>query len=430
MRYSEKFQLKRREYLRRLTPTIPRAAAKRLLLVAYVVGFLPASLLRAEASAFSKTAIILSPLMEAILNNLIAAYAIIGGICLAIIWFYPFGRIAAQDKLQSIGMCNYAGMVPELIRKRPDSEHPKATYWEFISHGIPLHVWQDKQLAIEAALDINIVSIKYGKNKNRIILRAVPSQSDLPTKLTWKDSYLSPESFVLTLGESFLGPVSVNLAKVPHILLGGSTGSGKSVLLKLLLMQCIRKNAVICIADFKGGVDFPPVWHKKCHMCFTEDSLLYHLEILVDELERRKKAFQYYGVPNIDEFNKVDPNPMRRMVFACDEVAELLDKTGLNKDEKAIISKIEACLSTIARQGRAFGIHLILATQRPDATIIPGQIRNNLDIRICGRADNVLSQIILDSTAAADHIPKDIGGRFMLYDETVFQAYWFDENNL
>ena len=430
MNKNDKIQLKRREYLRRLTPTIPRAAAKRLLLVAYVVGFLPASLLRAGASTYAKTAPLLSPLMEAILNNLIAAYAIIGGICLAILWLYPFGRIAARDKLQSIGMCNHMGMVPELICKRPDPEHPKAMCCEFISHGIPLHVWQDKQLAIEAALDINIVSIKYGKNKNRIILCAVPSQSDLPTKLTWKDSYLSSDSFVLTLGESFLGPVTVNLAKVPHILLGGSTGSGKSVLLKLLLMQCIHKNAVVCIADFKGGVDFTKGWHEKCHMCFTEDSLLYHLEILVDELERRKKAFQYYGVPNLDEYNKVDPNPMRRMIFACDEVAELLDKTSLSKDKKEIISKIEACLSTIARQGRAFGIHLILATQRPDATIIPGQIRNNLDIRICGRADNVLSQIILDSTAAADQIPKDIGGRFMLYDETVFQAYWFDENNL
>ena len=77
-------------------------------------------------------------------------------------------------------------------------------------------------------------------------------------------------------------------------------------------------------------------------------------------------------------------------IFACDELAEMLDKTGLTKDQKETVNKIEGLLSTIARQGRAFGIHLILATQRPDSTILNGQIKNNINCRICGRADNVL----------------------------------------
>ena len=111
-------------------------------------------------------------------------------------------------------------------------------------------------------------------------------------------------------------------------------------------------------------------------------------------------------------------------------MAEILEKTGLTKEQKEKVSQIESKLSVIARQGRAFGIHLILATQRPDATIISGQIRNNIDCRVCGRADNVLSQIILDNTAAADQIPKDAAGRFMLHDGTVFQSYWFDDAKL
>lgn len=85
---------------------------------------------------------------------------------------------------------------------------------------------------------------------------------------------MSRKSFELVLGEGITGPVTVNLAHVPHILLGGSTGSGKSVLLKLLLMQALHKGAEVYIADFKGGVDFPAVWHQKCRMCFTEDDLL------------------------------------------------------------------------------------------------------------------------------------------------------------
>lgn len=121
---------------------------------------------------------------------------------------------------------------------------------------------------------------------------------------------------------------------------------------------------------------------------------------------------------------------MQRYIFACDEVAEILDKTGLTKEQKDKVSLIESKLSVIARQGRAFGIHLILSTQRPDANILSGQIRNNIDCRVCGRADNVLSQIILDSTAAAEQIPKDAAGRFLLHDGTIFQAFWFDDTDM
>ena len=88
---------------------------------------------------------------------------------------------------------------------------------------------------------------------------------------------------------------TVNLANIPHILLGGATGSDKSVLLKFLLMQALRKGAEVSIADFKGGVDFPPVWHKKCRICFDEQELLNLLTGLVEELQRHKKLFASAG---------------------------------------------------------------------------------------------------------------------------------------
>lgn len=80
--------------------------------------------------------------------------------------------------------------------------------------------------------------------------------------------------------------------------------------------------------------------------------------------------------------------------------------------------------------GPGLWYHLILATQRPDANILPGQIKNNLDFRVCGRAENVLSQIILDNTSVADQISKDARGRFITGDGTVFQGYLFDEKQL
>ena len=270
----------------------------------------------------------------------------------------------------------------------------------------------------------------YGKTKSRVLVYAVPTQTSLPDVLWWSDTYLSPDSFVLTLGESLTGPVTVNLAHIPHILLGGSTGSGKSVLLKLLLMQSLRKGAEVYIADFKGGVDFPKVWHQKCRMCFTEADLLYTLNQLVAVLEYRKGRLAETGCPNLDTYNEATGEDLPRLVFACDEVAEVLDKTGADAERKKLLAQIESKLATIARLGRAFGIHLILATQRPDATIIPGQIKNNLDFRVCGRAESVLSSIILDNGSAAEQIPKDARGRFITGDGTVFQGFLFDDRQL
>ena len=300
----------------------------------------------------------------------------------------------ARDRLQCIGLTNHAGIPPDLLRKCRDSGNPRVTVWEFNNRSIPIDEWEKKRPAIETTLGINIVKLAYARGKSRVLVYAVPAGEDLPEVLRWGVSCLSRESFVLVLGDGYAGPVTVNLAHVPHILLGGSTGSGKSVLLKLLLMQCIKKGARVFIADFKGGVDFPKVWHEKCRMCITEESLLDTLDRLVAAL----------GCPDIDSYNKIR-RPLPRLIFACDEAAEMLDKTGADSERKKLLSQIESRLSTIARQGRAFGIHLILATQRPDAAVIPGQIKNNMDFRVCGRADNVLSQIILDSTVSADQIP-------------------------
>ena len=373
---------------------------------------------------------LISPIFQTLLTHSISSYLVVGGVLLVGFVVYPFGRKAAQDQLQSIGLVNHAGVVPILQRKYFDKANPRISIWEFRNQGIPLDIWESKRTAIEAALDITIIRMKYGKGKSHILLYTISARDDLPELLRWKDSYLSSDNFVLILGEGFVGPVTVNLSNIPHILLGEATGSGKSVLLKRLLMQALHKGAEVSIADFKGGVDFPPVWHKKCRMCLDEQELLAILAELVRELHHRKKLFASAGLPNIDQYNAETGADLRRLIFACDEVAEVLDRTGLSKEQKELVNQIKSRLATIARLGRAFGIHLILATQRPDANLISGQIRSNLNCRICGRADNILSQLILDNTDAANQIPKDAKGRFMLHDGTVFQGYLFDEKNI
>ena len=421
-----------RHLLRRIRAGFTAAAAtpyKGVLLGVYLAGAVLVWLLRAHLFSLD-TYGMFSPVLGAAVDLLIPLYAVGGLLALLILMGTPWGGRAAKEGLQKAGLVNHAGEAPVLVSKRADMNNPRLTVWEFDPCGIPLTEWEDKRARVETALNITIANITWGEGRKIIRVYAVPAESDFPALLRWKDEYLSPDNFVLVLGESLTGPVTVNLAHVPHVLLGGSTGSGKSVLLKLLLMQSLRKGAEVYIADFKGGVDFPQVWHTKCRMCFTEDDLLHTLNQLAAVLEYRKGRLAETGCPNLDAYNKTTGEGLPRLIFACDEVAEVLDRTGRSKEDKERLGQIENKLSTIARLGRAFGIHLILSTQRPDAAVIPGQIKNNLDFRVCGRADNVLSQIILDNTSAAEQIPKDARGRFITGDGTVFQGYLFNEEQL
>lgn len=433
MTQKEKDQIKRRVALQRLWQwgsNIPDFAAKLLSVILFLVGLTWVWGKQDEIGAYARSVEMLAPVMRDAMIHAVRTYLLVGGVALAILMVYPFDRKVVQDQLRSIGLVNHAGMEPVLIRKKRDKSNRRMIIWDFRNQSIPVTVWEDKKEAIEAALDVSIVKIIYGKSKSRVKIYAVSSRNNLPEILYWKDEYLSRDSFVLNLGESLVGNVSINLARMQHILIGGGTGSGKSVLLKLILFQALRKGAQVYIADFKGGVDFPQVWHKKCRMCFDVKGLLDTLDILVRELEFRKEWLPVAGFPNIDVYNEETGDELPRIVFACDEVADILDKTGRTKEEKELIAQIERKLAIISTKGRAFGIHLILSTQRPDANLIYGQIRTNLGCRICGRADGILSQIILDSTEAAVQIPKDAQGRFMLHDGTVFQAYWFDETQL
>ncbi|WP_458407196.1 FtsK/SpoIIIE domain-containing protein [Anaerotignum sp.] len=339
----------------------------------------------------------------------------------------PKGAYEINENLYRCGLINSAGESPLLLRRYTIPGEMETTVLELDMNGIQFPKWQDGQESIETTLDVYVTKMKLGENKRRILLYTVAGDAGLPEVIYWKDEYLSEKDFELVLGYSFGERIKIDLTKVPHLLIGGSTGSGKSILLKCLLMQCVKKDAEVIISDFKGGVDFSPIWHEKCTFITEETELLDTLTNILHELKHRKFLLKDCGCANISEFNQRFNNHFKRIIFACDEVAELLDKTGLSKEQKELISKIEQCLSTIARQGRAFGIHLMLATQRPDANILSGQIKNNLDYRICGRADNVLSMIILDNADANDKIPKDSQGLFLNHEGTVFRGYLFDE---
>ena len=279
-------------------------------------------------------------------------------------------------------------------------------------------------------LNMLIADVKEGKDRRTVTLCCVPPEHAFDTA-EWHDRYIHyNEDNLLLLGRGLTSDITINIDKTPHILIGGNTGSGKTILLQCLLWQAIEQADVVYVADFKGGVDFPRAWQEFAYIITNEQKLLVLLNRLADTLEKRKQLFKEVEAANITEYRQKAGDYMQRIVFACDEVAELLDRTGADKERKELLAQIEARLALIARQGRAFGVHLILATQRPDANILSGQIKNNMNIRICGRADTTLSTIIIGDGRAAEQIPHDAQGRFLMEDGTVFQAYYFNDATL
>ena len=218
-----------------------------------------------------------------------------------------------------------------------------------------------------------------------------------------------------------------------EVVLKSCTGSGKTTIGKTIISQCLPMGDVYII-DLKGGLDYPPQWQtQSCSFATTSFDALSVTGQIVQQLNQRKEMFDAVvrcdGIPcsGLSTFNQFRPESKLHPIFIfTDEIAEITDTTGMDKPHKEEAAAIVGNLSTIARQGRALGIHLIVMTQRPDAVVVPGQIKNNLDGRICGKADNVLSQIILDNTDAADRIPKDSQGLFLNQDGILFRGYLFD----
>ncbi|SFD31052.1 FtsK/SpoIIIE domain-containing protein [Ruminococcus albus] len=329
-----------------------------------------------------------------------------------------------EGELVDVGFVDNEGQSPILLSKKKDNH---GFIFEFFSPRIPFYKYENHRFEIETALNIKVIDVLPGKDMQHTIIKAIRANNCKKETILWNDKFLRSKDFELSLGESYYGLESIDISTTPHVLIGGESGSGKSKLLKLLLMESIKKKAIIYLADFKGGIDYPTVWHNACSIITEPDILDSTLDCILKILEERRTMLVESGCSNISEYNMKTESDVHRIIVACDEIAEVLDKTGIEKEQKALVNRIESKFSTIARLGRAFGIHLMLATQRPDADILKGQIKNNIGYRICGRADKVLSQIILDNSDAADKITPSDQGVFLTNTGILFKAYYVND---
>lgn len=234
----------------------------------------------------------------------------------------------------------------------------------------------------------------------------------------------SPSRLTIALGKDITGRIRVaELEKMPHLLIAGSTGSGKSVMLNTLIMSVLYKSTPdevrMILIDPKrvelGIYDGIP--HLLTPVIIEPKKAVNALRNAVLEMERRLKLLAAYGVRNIEQFNKrvrelgerplslfdeqqgaeaAEPEqPLPYILIVIDELADLmmLERAG-----------VEESVIRLAQMARAVGMHLVLATQRPSVDVITGLIKANFPARISFRvATRVDSRTVLD-VMGAEHL--------------------------
>jgi S-DNA-T family DNA segregation ATPase FtsK/SpoIIIE len=223
----------------------------------------------------------------------------------------------------------------------------------------------------------------------------------------------SKSKLTLALGKDINGRLQVaDLASMPHLLIAGSTGAGKSVAINAMIMSILFKSTPeqvrLILVDPKRlelGV-YEGVPHLYTPIITEPKLASYALRNAVREMERRLKLLAERGVRNIEQYNKLfeddrpslfaeqeaEAHPLPYIVIIIDELADLmmLDQ-----------SNVEESITRLAQMARAVGIHMVLATQRPSVDVITGLIKANFPARISFRvATKVDSRTILDANGA------------------------------
>ncbi len=215
---------------------------------------------------------------------------------------------------------------------------------------------------------------------------------------------------VVALGRDVAGhPMVVDLAKMPHLLVAGATGTGKSVSINSLFISLLYRNTP---QDVKFIVIDPKrvelnlyngIPHLLTPVIVENEKAVNSLKWAVSEMDRRYKLLSEAGKRNILEYNEASPLRMPYIVILVDELADLMAVAQAD---------VESAIVRLAQMARAVGIHLVLATQRPSVDIITGLIKANITSRIAfAVASQIDSRTILDSSGAE----KLLGNGDMLY---------------
>lgn len=330
----------------------------------------------------------------------------------------------------SIDFRGYDGKFPRFRGKKTVNTYLKRLRFK---SKIPKEEWDKIQPELEMFYRRKIYKMEQSREDIRTMYIFL-IQENLPSYIEWQDNFMEEDGNKFAIGESYSGKVVWDTTIFPHGLVAGASSTGKTNLLRCLAWQGICKKFNVQIFDFKSGGDYISVAKEaekyqdleKRYGPFIisnpEESRQFLLMLTVEASGRMEK-FKEAGVSNITEYNARGQEQFLPWLLIADETSEILDVKPKDKVEKEMYAEIDHYLRSLARMGRAAGIHILMGFIRPDSTVLDGQIKNNLLFRCCGYfADPAASRIVLDNDKATE-LPPEIKGRFIVGEEET-QIYY------
>ncbi|MCC3372226.1 FtsK/SpoIIIE domain-containing protein [Cohnella sp. REN36] len=222
----------------------------------------------------------------------------------------------------------------------------------------------------------------------------------------------SPEKLYFPIGRTPDGrDIIKDLGEMPHILIGGSTGSGKTVFLFTMLASLIKTHPtekelqlVLSSSGLEDFVHFEGIPHLVGGKIISDAQEATEVikNVVYTEFERREKILSDARVANIIQYNQKFEEKLAPMVVVIDEFADLSDQLEKKKDKEAFFTPVKR----IAQIGRKRGIHLVLCTQRPAANLVPTNIKSQLNGRLALRVNDANSSRMILEEAGAQHLQK------------------------
>ncbi|HZU17934.1 MAG TPA: FtsK/SpoIIIE domain-containing protein [Candidatus Dormibacteraeota bacterium] len=231
---------------------------------------------------------------------------------------------------------------------------------------------------------------------------------------------------VFGIGLSTSGPLWRDMADICHLLIGGQTGTGKSVFLRQMLTWLMERYTPdqfqLVLVDLKGGVEFDVfsgVPHLGAPVVTDLESCCQAIHGLVAHFQERMELLRQLHVSNLQELRKRTGRSLPRVLVVIDEITSLAfqEIQHVSPQEGALRVTVLDHLTTLARQGRAGGVHLVVATQRPDPGVLPGQLLANFKASLAFSTRNAKdSEVILrEGDGSAAWLPPIAGRGVFLY---------------
>ena len=259
-----------------------------------------------------------------------------------------------------------------------------------------------------------------------VIIQQVPNSDELlldvprlqREKVLFKDvissipSVASPEQLLFPLGRTPNGKDLIeDLSQMPHMLVGGSTGSGKSVFLFTMLAAMLMTHPkkedmqlILSSSKLEDFIHFEGLPHLYSGRIISDAAEATNVikEVIFEESERRGRLLAEARVANIIEYNKKATEKLAPIVVVIDEFADLADQLETTKDKNAFYKPVQR----IAQAGRSRGIHLVICTQRPEAKLVPSTTKAQLNGRVALRVNDGISSRMIIEEPDAQYLQK------------------------